>query len=159
MKKLSTEDFIKKCIGTHGSKYSYKKTEYKGGKKKVCIICPTHGEFWQTPDNHLEGKGCPYCNESKLEKEIRVFLTEHDIKFEYNKSKPWLKRQRLDFYLPDYNIGIECQGIQHFEPIDFGNKGYEKAVKNFLNVKKLDLLKKRKEFSYPFNIYRKYIVI
>lgn len=22
----------------------------------------------------------------------------------------------LDFYLPDYNIGIECQGIQHFEP-------------------------------------------
>jgi hypothetical protein len=143
----TNDEFIEKARKVHGNKYDYSKVEYVNAKAKVCIICPKHGEFWQTPDNHLEGKGCPYCNESKLEKEIRILLTEHNIKFEYNKSKPWLKKQRLDFYLPDYNIGIECQGIQHFEPVDFGSEGYEQSVKNFLNVKKLDLLKKERCFK------------
>lgn len=27
----------------------------------------------------------------------------------------WLGKQSLDFYLPEYNIGIECQGEQHFK--------------------------------------------
>lgn len=30
-------------------------------------------------------------------------------------------QQSLDFYLPDYNIAIECQGKQHFEPFHFFN--------------------------------------
>lgn len=39
------------------------------------------------------------------------------------KKFEWLCRQSLDFYLPDYNIAIECQGNQHFEPIEhFGGK-------------------------------------
>nr|DAR76364.1 MAG TPA: Protein of unknown function (DUF723) [Caudoviricetes sp.] len=25
---------------------------YIDAKTKVCIICPEHGEFWQTPDAH-----------------------------------------------------------------------------------------------------------
>lgn len=27
----------------------------------------------------------------------------------------------LEFYLPEYNVGIECQGIQHFQPTSFSN--------------------------------------
>jgi very-short-patch-repair endonuclease len=45
---------------------------------------------------------------------------------------------RLDFYLPEYNVAIECQGIQHFEPIDFF--GGENALKE---RKELDSLKKK----------------
>ena len=39
----------------------------------------------------------------------------------------WLGRQSLDFYLPEYSVAIECQGIQHFEPIEFfgGKKAFE----------------------------------
>lgn len=33
-----------------------------------------------------------------------------------------MKPTFLDFYLPDYNVGIECQGIQHIMPINFGGK-------------------------------------
>lgn len=30
---------------------------------KVCIICTEHGEFWQTPYNHINRKhGCPICS-------------------------------------------------------------------------------------------------
>ena len=35
--------------------------EYIDSMTKVCIICPEHGEFWQTPNKHLNGQGCPKC--------------------------------------------------------------------------------------------------
>lgn len=44
-KKKTTEEFIKECILIHGNKYSYEKVDYQGANKKVCIICPKHGEF------------------------------------------------------------------------------------------------------------------
>lgn len=28
---------------------------------KVCIVCPQHERFWQTPSIHLKGLGCPKC--------------------------------------------------------------------------------------------------
>ena len=45
-----------------GDKYDYSKVEYKGKDVKVCIICPEHGEFWQTPHSHLYKYGCPKCS-------------------------------------------------------------------------------------------------
>ena len=59
MKKLTTEEFIKKAREVHGDKYDYSKVEYVNSITKVCIICPKHGEFWQLPYNHaLKGYGC-----------------------------------------------------------------------------------------------------
>lgn len=66
----------------------------------------------------MQGQGCPFCNESKLEEEMKLFLNKNGIKFERQKTFDWLKNiksLKLDFYLPDYNTAIECQGIQHFE--------------------------------------------
>jgi hypothetical protein len=45
MKKLTTEEFIKRAIAVHGDKYDYSKVDYKNKEEKVCIICPKHGEF------------------------------------------------------------------------------------------------------------------
>lgn len=61
MRKLTNEEFIEKAITIHGNKYNYSKTTYINHKTKVCIICPKHGEFYQTPNSHLLGKGCPMC--------------------------------------------------------------------------------------------------
>ena len=61
MKYLTTEQFIKKAQQIHNNKYDYSKVEYVNNRTKVCIICPEHGEFWQTPHSHLSGKGCPHC--------------------------------------------------------------------------------------------------
>ena len=49
---------IEKFISIHGNTYDYSKVKYDGMHKKVCIICPKHGEFWQTPANHLKNHGC-----------------------------------------------------------------------------------------------------
>ena len=118
-KTKNTDYFVKRAKETHGNKYDYSKVEYKGAIEKVCIICPEHGEFWQTPNTHLNGHGCPMCKQSKLELEVSKFLSETEIDFTPQKRFEWMGEQSLDFYLPEHNIAIECQGIQHFEPIGF----------------------------------------
>ena len=115
--RMTTQEFIKKAEEVHGDKYDYSKVEYVNCNTPICIICPIHGEFWQKPHNHLTGSGCILCNESRCETKVRKILLSNDIHFEYQKRFNWLGKQSLDFYLPDYNIAIECQGVQHFKPV------------------------------------------
>lgn len=121
-KHLTTKEFIEKARKVHGNKYDYSKIEYKNYEEKVCIVCPIHGEFLQSPSSHLNGGGCPICNESRLENETSLFLDNNNIKYIRQKTFSWLRykcKQFLDFYLPEYNIVIECQGEQHFKVVDF----------------------------------------
>lgn len=118
--KDTLENFIEKARKVHGDKYDYSKVEYKGKDVKVIIICPIHGEFLQTPHNHINGQGCPKCNSSKLEKNVRQFLEANKIDYVYQyRDRKKLGLQTLDFYLTKLNIGLECQGIQHFEHVCF----------------------------------------
>ena len=69
-------------------------------------------------------------------------LIENKIDFNQFKKFDWLGRQHLDFYIPEKKLAIECQGIQHFKPIDFAGKGEKWANKLFEDNKKRDKLKK-----------------
>lgn len=121
---MGKELFISKAKVLFGEKYNYSKVEYVNGQTNVCLICSIHGEFRVTPNNHLSKKsGCPNCNESKLERELANILDRQNVEYNRQKSFKWLGRQFLDFYLPKHNIAIECQGIQHFKPVDFAGKG------------------------------------
>lgn len=60
-KKSTTEDFIQKARLVHGDKYDYSKVKYVNDRTEVCIICPIHGDFWQTPRKHLSKHGCHIC--------------------------------------------------------------------------------------------------
>lgn len=86
--RYNTEDFIFHAKETHGDKYDYSKVEYVNAKTKVCIICPIHGEFWQSPTHHIMGYNCPKCAKetiSKKKKELSDFikgeLTQEKLKF------------------------------------------------------------------------------
>lgn len=129
-RKSDTKTFIGKSEEIHNKKYDYSKVKYVNNRLKVCIICPTHGEFWQVPAYHLSGNGCPKCKASWLEREISMYLDKHSVKYEYEKRFSWLEKKSLDFYLPDYNIAIECQGIQHFFPVQYfgGIEKYNSTV-------------------------------
>lgn len=85
----STEEFVKKAESIHNNKYDYSKVEYKNAYTKVCIICPIHGEFWQTPHMHLMGQGCPICNGNiKLTQEefIKRCKEVHNNRYDYSKT-------------------------------------------------------------------------
>jgi len=144
MKKLTKEEIIKRAKSVHGDKYDYSKVELIDVRTKICIICPIHGEFKQSPDNHLSGKGCPKCKETSLERYTRNILEENKIEYVYQKRFSWLGKQSLDFYLPKQNIAIECQGEQHYHPVDFGGKGKKWAKTKFKQVQKLDKTKFKK---------------
>lgn len=149
-KSKTTEQFVREANEIHHDKYNYSKVEYTNSKTKVCIICPEHGEFWMTPNSHLLNQGCPKCKERKLEKEVRESLEKHNIKCIFQASKKDIKRidnLRLDFYLPDYKVAIECQGEQHFIPVDFAGRGIEWAKRQLKDGQKRDKKK--------FNIYKK----
>lgn len=128
--KKDTETFIKEAREVHGDRYDYSEVDYKNIDTKVKIICKEHGVFEQIPYCHLIGNGCPVCNNSSLEEEVRRKLTELKIDFIEEKKFDWLKYKSfmyLDFYLTEYNTAIECQGIQHFAPIKVfgGDEAFE----------------------------------
>jgi len=139
--KQTNESFKLKAKKVHGDKYDYSKVEYINNRTKVCIICPEHGEFWQTPNEHLSGYGCKKCSMSNIEKEFEQFLIDNNIKYEWEKKFPWLKYKlnlRLDFYLPDYNTAIEVQGDQHY----YKDKKFKKTEKEWEEYELRDKLKK-----------------
>jgi hypothetical protein len=59
----TTKDFIKSAQEVHGNKYQYDKSRYISAHKKITITCGKHGDFLQTPDNHVnQKKGCQKCS-------------------------------------------------------------------------------------------------
>ncbi len=60
-RKHSIDEFISKSVAVHGHKYDYSKSIYRSNKEKLIIICPIHGEFEQTPNNHWTGQNCQLC--------------------------------------------------------------------------------------------------
>ena len=89
--RLTNEKFIKRAKDVHGDKYDYSKVEYINSQTKVCIICPEHGEFWQTPCNHLNGTNCPMCSKKMIgngntNEFIRRSILIHGDKYDYSKS-------------------------------------------------------------------------
>ena len=139
LRKSKLEDVINNFKIKHNNKYDYSKVVYNNTETKICIICPKHGEFWQTPHSHLNGQGCPKCSRSLMEEDVAKYLGDKNIEYEQQKTFEWLKNKqnlRLDFYLDKYKIAIECQGRQHYESIEgFG------GIKSLLYIQANDRLK------------------
>ena len=74
-----------------------------------------------TPNRFLNGNRCTYCNMSVGESLVCSVLKHLEIPFStqirFNNLKDKLPLS-YDFYLPNENILIEYQGIQHYQPVD-----------------------------------------
>ena len=125
LKKLNTltnEEFKQKANLVHENYFNYDLVDYKHGRTKIKIKCPIHGQFEQNPDAHLSGKGCKKCSSSKGEIKIRKILNELNINFKEQYTFTDCKNIILlpfDFYLPEKDICIEYDGIQHYKPVAF----------------------------------------
>lgn len=125
---LTKDQFVERARVLHGDKYDYSKVVYTKSKSDVIIICPKHGEFEQRPNYHLSNNGCPTCKASKGEVALYNIFKKHNINFIAQYCIPDVQpRLRYDFYLPDRNLLIEFQGIQHYQAIDHfgGEEGFK----------------------------------
>jgi len=72
----------------HYFSYTYLKVNYISAYIKVIITCPIHGDFEQTPNNHLQGRGCPKCAGVAIkntEQFIKEAAEKHANKYCYEK--------------------------------------------------------------------------
>lgn len=98
---------------------------------------------------------CEDCNElaSKYENAVGNFLSDNNIKYITQfiiNSCADVRPLPFDFQLPEYNVLIEVDGLQHFEPCRFGGVNEEIALKKFEYTKKHDAIKN--EYCKKFNI-------
>ena len=102
-KNMNKEKFLKKAKEIFGNFYNYDRVDYIDASTKICIICPIHGEFWQTPNSHLNKTGCPICGSNTkyfdIEKTIDLIKKECSIRIKNGISQTFVK------YLGDWRFG------------------------------------------------------
>jgi len=88
------ETFLEKARQVHGNKYDYSRVVYQGVQKKIEIICPEHGPFWQIPMSHQQGRGCIPCgvikcssaNTMSRDRFLQRARQKHGEKFDYSRA-------------------------------------------------------------------------
>ena len=158
---LDSERFIQKSIDVFGDDtFIYDKVDYIDMRTEITLTCKEHSyTFSTTPFNHLRNTfgGCDECvkdNTSSYEKTTRNILENMEIFFIEQKTFENCKYKKMlpfDFYLPDLNILIECQGEGHYFPVNFGGISDEEAQENFELGQIRDQIKR--DFCQKYDIF------
>lgn len=136
---LKTEVFIARARELHGDKYDYSKVKYEGSLSKIIIICPTHGEFEQTANNHLQGKGCQRCSVDRQRGTKENFISRaqeiHSSFYDYSSVNYKSTGTKVDIICPIHGVfnqtpdnHLRGQGC----PSCSGNK--KKTTEEFISI-------------------------
>ena len=112
--KSKTKDFgmiIQRANEMHNHYYSYEGSTYINTHEKMRIICPIHGEFWQTIDNHTNihhPQGCPICGKIQGDKSRIMSFGEfvkkanviHNSKYTYDENSYAKCSESVRIYCP-----------------------------------------------------------
>ena len=138
-KRLTLKEFKERSNLIHDYEYDYSNVSYINNYTVVEIKCKKHGIFQQTPNFHMLGQGCPKCKSSRGEKKIMKYLKQNKIIYEHQKKFNECKNKNklpFDFYIPKYNLCVEFNGKQHYEPIKyFGGQKTLDYIKNNDEIK------------------------
>lgn len=104
--------FIEKANKIHKNYYDYSKVIYTNSTTKVEILCPKHGEFYQTPAMHISGQKCPKCaikqRSTKRALTTELFIQKalkiHNGVYEYSKVKYVNSKTKVDIYCSSCNL-------------------------------------------------------
>lgn len=122
--RITLDDFKKEVFDLTGNDYTVL-GEYKNAHSKIKIRHNICGNIYDGCRNmFLKGQRCPQCSSSKGEDRVKRYLQNKSIKFRTQEKFDNLfgignGLLKYDFYLPDYNLLIEYNGKQHYEPIDY----------------------------------------
>lgn len=161
MSKLKTcDEFIKQATEKHNSKYDYSKVKYVNATTDVCIICPEHGEFWQSPHSHLKGCGCRICGKNtailKRKKTTDEFVKQskliHGDKYDYSQVKYVNALEKVRIVCPIHGVFLQTPNI-HLK-----GSGCEKCGGRFVKDTETFIEAARKvhgdKYDYSKSIYR-----
>ncbi len=145
--KQTTTEFFEKANQVHSDKYDYHLVTYKNAKTKVKIICPKHGVFQQTPDNHLNnGRGCPKCGGSaKLNSKefIERAKSIHGERYKYDKVEYKNSNTKVVITCPLHGDFMQAPN-HHLQGKGCRNCSYTLRARN-LSMSKNDFLTRAEE--------------
>ena len=141
--------------------YDYSKFNYINNSTKSIIICPSHGEFYQTPNIHMKSscKKCGYFKNSlksrmSQEEYISKCHIKHNNKYDYSNSNYTTSRLKIDIICPVH--GKFTQNAQsHLSGTSCSNcsesKG-EKDVRIFLEKNNIEFETQKRYVDCVFKI-------
>ena len=104
---LNNKDVLDRFKTVHQDKYNYSLFEYNGNNIKSKIICPEHGVFEQTPINHWNGQGCPFCSKNKKlsqEEVLKKFNKVHKDKYDYSLVEYINRDTKVKIICPEHGV-------------------------------------------------------
>ena len=119
----SIKEFFENTKNIHNNRYIYSNVEYRNSKTPISITCRVHGEFYQTPNSHLRGSGCPKCasiskHRKKLKTDfIKIVKEKYGHLYDYSKTK---------YTGLNNNINVMCK--THNAEFIQGAKNHEKGL-------------------------------
>lgn len=149
-KPYTTETFKLAANEVHYQKYDYTLVEYIRSLDKVCIICPDHGEFYQTPSDHLSGRGCNECKKdgvslrfrSTTEKFIKKAEIKHKKKYDYSKVTYVSSDIKVEIVCPDHGSFYQtpsahlykngcprCKGVANSKRCKFTDEKFQELAR------------------------------
>ena len=117
------ESVIKQAKEVHGDLYNYDKiSNYKDKKTKYILTCKNHGDFEQTIDGHLSGKGCNKCGiinggiKSRLTQEevLRRCVETHGDKYDYSLVEYKTDRDNIKIVCSKHGI-FNQTAVNHYK--------------------------------------------
>lgn len=168
VRKLTTEEFISKAIAIHGDKYDYGDVVYINCRTNIKIYCNKCKRYFeQTPNNHLHGQGCYYCNNNRYKYfDQEVFINRckkvHGDRYDYDKTLYKGMREKIEIYCKMckkyfwQRAGIHVRGgkcLHGKNPIKWTQKSFiEEAIR--IHKDKYDYTKvKYKDMDTPVKIF------
>jgi hypothetical protein len=150
--RLTKEQFIQKSIEKHNYKYDYSLAEYVNNDSRVKIICPKHGLFEQSANNHLRGNGCKKCQYENQKITLEEFKMkankQHDDKYDYSNVLTCSCYEKIKIICPKHGL-FEQVVYSHLEgkgcPACSNSKG-EKTISFFLKESKI-IFEPQKKFD------------
>ena len=113
-RKKREKAFIEKAMEVQHGKYSYDHFVFVNTHTKGWITCPIHGDFLQTPKNHLQGQGCPICGKEYAQQwsknNYSHFLKRAEEEFGKNFSYPNIEKEYENNHS---KITIKCNTCGH----------------------------------------------
>ena len=133
----TVDNFIYRAKLKHGDRYNYTKVVYKGANTRVAILCNEHGVFWQTPQKHLKGRGCPLCGirsqvlkrSLTTEEFIRRANEVHKNKYDYSLVHYVNSSTKVDIVCPIHGIFKQLP-FNHLKGVGCAFCGNKKRAKS-----------------------------
>ena len=149
VKKLTTEEFIKRSKLVHDNKYDYSLVNYINAKTKVKIICEKHGIFSQMPFHHMNNVGCSKCanvKRSTTEEFIDKAKLIHQKKYDYSLVNYINNKTKVKIICKKHGV-FEQKPIHHLNyhgcPICKSSRG-ENKIYNYLIENNIEFEREKK---------------